>query len=216
MKKIALVVNYFIFIVLFALMFLQTTGVIELTKYLLLLVASYTLLRTTIKKGLSKTMFAFNYLFTTSTIIYILYGLFFKGNLFMNITLYFMAASIIGFGLSLSLKAKKTTKKTVKKIVFRAPKKPIAKKTTKKKATKKTAKKTTKKKVAKKTTKKKTAKKTTKKKVAKKTVTKKTVKRSARSKAMDAKLVSYTQVHEMKTVLKHFKKRTTNDNIKKL
>lgn len=216
MKKAALIVDYILFIILFAVMFLQTSESLQTVKYLLLLLGAYFLFKTTMRSKKNTTTHVYNYLFMAASIIYVLYVAWYKGALFPNITLYFFVAAIIGLALAITYKETKRKplppppkpviieKKTVAK---KTAKKKVAKKITKKKTTTKTAKKVAKKKVAKKTTTKKVTKKATKK-TAKKATTK-----SSRSKAMDAKLISVEE-HEMKTVLRRYKKRGTKENIK--
>lgn len=163
MKKSSLVVDYLLFIVLFALMFLQSAGVLQTIKYLLLLLTAYFLFKTTIRGREFKATHLYNYLFMGATVIYVLYGTWYQGPLFSNITLYFFVAAIVGFALAIAYKEKR------KKL--RAPKRPVVveKKEIPKVAEKKVVKKATSKKTAKKKTSKKTAKKATKKTAKKKT-----------------------------------------------
>lgn len=220
MKKTALVVEYILFIVLFALMFIQSVGTLETVKYLLLLLTAYLLFRTTIHSKKMKATHTYNFLFMGVTIVYVLYGVLYSGPLFINITLYFFVASVIGFALAIAYKEqvkkirlprkpapvrkttavkvakKKVAKKTAtkKKAIKKKTIKKTAKKTAKKVAKKKVAKKTpTKKKINKKKTTKKTAKKAAKKKIAKKTTSKKATKKTAKkAKPKVAKKVTTT------------------------
>ena len=208
MKKAALIVDYILFIVLFALMFIQSVGTLETIKYLLLLLTAYFLFKTTMNSKKMKATQIYNFLFMGATIIYVLYGAWYSGPLFANITLYFFVASIIGLVLALSHKER------VKKI--RPPRKPapIAKKTTvkiskkkPKKVVKKTATKVAKKKVAKKAPAKKKAKKVTKKKIVKKKGTKKANKVAKRR----PKKVTKKKAAKKKTA----KKKTTKKRVVK-
>ena len=215
MKKAALVVDYLLFIVLFALMFIQSVGTLQTIKYLLLLLTAYFLFKTTIRSTKFIATHVYNFLFMGATIVYVLYGAWYLGPLFANITLYFFVAAIIGFVLAVAYKEPVKKIKPPKRPVPNQERKPVIKKTATKKAAKKTTrKKTAKKATRKKATKKKTAKKVAKKKTTKKKTTKKTAKKKTAPKKRAAKKT--TKKKTSKKTAKKAKRGRPKKNVAKL
>ncbi len=165
---------YSIFILTFFSLFFQSTGFWQLSKYLLLIIASFMLYKKAVQTNKLRT---YHFVFLATSVLYVLFRSMGYNKNFTGLTLLLVIASVIGMFTTFSFtfsKKYKEIKATPKAKLVPATKSGTSKKAAPKKAAKKTTKK-----VAKKATKK-VAKKATKKKTTKKAATKKTTKKTAK------------------------------------
>ena len=214
MKKTALIINYISQALLLVALLFMTTTFMHTSKLAILLVASYVLFLMTHNIRNDKSMKEYNYLYIACIFVFSLYASGFKGDLYFNIVVEFLAAALIGVFISTLYVEKKHRKpRSISKVKIQPPKKPgkkvdkiATKKTTAKKVIKKTTKKTVKK-VVKKTTAKKTAKEVTKKNI--KPVTKKAVKKVTKKSE-----TKKTSKKDVKKTAKKVIKKTTKKTVK--
>lgn len=209
MNKLNLQIIYTTFVLVMISLFISTSSLIEVGKLFLLVVLSYMLFElTTHRRGVS-VHHHFNILFSVSMVVFVLYALLLKGDLYSQVRMEFFLVSLVAFAMSMIYAPKRVrvvvpSKPIRSRKVVRKVKKTTANKVNKKTTTRKVSKKVTpKKKVL---LKKKVVKKSAKK------VAKNVVKKTSKNVSANRNLISFDQDYEVAYVLRKFGKRITKDN----
>ena len=194
MNKSTLQIIYMTFVLVMLSLFIASSSLIEVGKLFLLVVLSYMLFELTTRRRGSSVYHHFNILFAITTIVFVIYALAYKGDLFGLVHMEFFLLSLIAFALSMMYTPRR------RRVLL--PPRPVKREV-------RAVKKTTSKKVV---AKNKAPKRTVSRVVAKKNAKKNTKKATKRNISADRKRISFSKDHEVAYLLRKYKKRITKDN----
>ena len=128
MKKTTIITGYLSMIILYLLLLITTNKLFERVEYFLLFLSTYLLFGSFLKLDERSTSYSYNQLFLGTSLVYLIYIVFFRGSFFFNLTTYFIVAAIIGLVLTYSEKSLRTgTAKQVDKLDDRLSTREISK-----------------------------------------------------------------------------------------